>query len=78
LNPASYLKIGFAPTSSSTLTFNAVSNRTYSVQYSDGLNPIQWKRLGDVPAGKTTRVETMVDPSGNANRFYRLVTPTQP
>jgi hypothetical protein len=78
LNPASYLKITFMPFSSSALTFNAVSNRTYTVQYSDGLNPVQWNKLADVLARKTTRVEVVVDPSGGANRYYRLVTPIQP
>ena len=60
------------------LQFRAVSNRTYTVQYTDGLNPIQWKKLADVLGKNVTRIETVTDPAPRANRLYRIVTPLQP
>ena len=57
------------------LTFTAVSNRTYTVQYSSTLNPLSWQKLSDVLAGNVTRTATVSDP--NTNRFYRLITPIQ-
>jgi len=58
--------------------FTAVSNRTYTVQYSDGLNPPRWQKLGDILAQRVTRTETVLDPSPRNNRLYRIVTPIQP
>jgi hypothetical protein len=58
--------------------FLAISNRTYTVQYTDGLSPIAWQKLNDVPAHATNRVEVIVDPSPVDNRYYRIVTPSQP
>jgi hypothetical protein len=60
-----------------TLQFVAASNRTYSVQFIDSLG-LNWQRLGDVLNETSVRTETVVDPSGNTNRFYRVVTPRQP
>jgi hypothetical protein len=78
LDPQSYLKIEIVVSGSRAISFNAVSNRTYTVQYTDGLNPLLWKKLTDVPARNTTRSEAAVDSSSNTNRYYRLVTPIQP
>ena len=61
-----------------TVQFTAVSNRTYSVQYTDGLSPARWKKLGDVLAQGVTRTETVVDSSPRTDRLYRVVTPIQP
>jgi hypothetical protein len=77
LDPASFLQIDIAKVGVTTLSFNAVSNRTYSVQYTDSLNPILWKKLGDVVAREVTRREALVDPVTSTNRYYRLVTPIQ-
>jgi hypothetical protein len=81
LNPASYLRIQLVPpgpTNLTTLRFNAVSNRTYTVQLTDGLAPLPWRALGYVIGRRTNRVEVLVDPTTNASRFYRVVTPAQP
>ena len=62
-----------------TITFNALSNRTYSVLYKDRLDDLLWARLKSVFSRPTNRLETVVDPSAtNAVRVYRLVTPLQP
>jgi hypothetical protein len=77
LDSSSYLKLQFVGPGVGALQFNAVSNHTYTVQYTDRLNPPVWNKLADVLSKSTTRVETLVDPNATTNRFYRLVTPTQ-
>lgn len=73
----SYLKVELGSVGPAVITFNAVSNRSYSVYYTDTV-PGLWQKLGDVLSRANTRTETLVDPSGNTNRFYQLVTPTAP
>ncbi len=75
---SSNLKLSGNAGPAGTLQFNAVSNRTYTVQYTDRLNPTQWKKLADVLARNVTRIETVPDPSPRTNRIYRIVTPIQP
>ena len=60
------------------LSFGAVSNRTYSVQYSDALGSGPWLKLADVAARVTNRTEIITDVNSGTNRFYRVVTPQQP
>ena len=77
VDPLSYLKVnrvrpGLGVTS---IEFSAVSNLTYTVQFSDGLQPVVWQRLSDVPARPFNRTETITDPAPAERRFYRLVTP---
>ena len=74
----SYLKVNLTVPDQATITFNSVSNRTYTVQYTDGLTPALWQKLGDVLARTNTRPEVLLDPASNPNRFYRLVVPLQP
>ena len=64
---------------SRTVTFNAVSNRTYSVLFKDDANAATWSKLADAVARTTNRVERVIDtqPVGS-QRFYRLVTPALP
>ncbi len=79
LNAESYLKVhSIAANSGATLTFGAISNRTYSVQYSDAPGGGVWSRLIDVPARPADRVETIADAGYATNRLYRLATPQQP
>jgi hypothetical protein len=62
--------------SSVTLTFSAVSNRTYSVLYNNNLTNARWLKLGDVSAQSATQPVNLTDPdAAAATRFYRLVTP---
>jgi hypothetical protein len=78
-DPLSYLKIQSASTGSpAVVQFLAVSNHTYSVQYTDRLGGVPWINLGDTLARTTNRVESFTDAGFTTNRFYRLVTPRQP
>jgi hypothetical protein len=75
-NPASYLKIiSMAANGGATLTFGAVSNKTYTIQYTEGLGSAGWVKLKDVVAARTNRTETVFDPSFSTNRYYRIATP---
>jgi hypothetical protein len=74
----SNLKAALIGSGGGTVQFTAVSNRTYSVQYSDDITAGQWRRLADVVAGENTRVESVIDPNPRTNRLYRIVTPIQP
>ena len=61
----------------STVRFGAVSNRTYSVQYTDAPGGV-WRKLVDVPSRSFNRVELFADPAFTTNRVYRVVLPAQP
>ena len=74
----SYLRVTLAAMgNSANLTVATVSNRTYTVQYSDAL-PASWSKLADLIARTNNRVELLLDPAWVTNRFYRVVTPRQP
>jgi hypothetical protein len=79
LDAASYLKVEqFSVHSPAQITFQAVSNKTYTVQYIDNLNTGAWLKLTDVVARTTTRLETVSDPGPVTNRLYRIATPYLP
>jgi hypothetical protein len=61
-----------------TITFLAISNRSYSVQYADTLAAATWTKVEDVAARATNRQASVTDPASTQKRFYRLVTPQQP
>jgi hypothetical protein len=73
----SYLRINQGP-GAATVSVAAVSNRTYTVQFTDNLNSGLWRRLADIVARASNRVETFTDPAWTTNRFYRVVLPRQP
>jgi len=78
-NSLSYLKIdSIVAGGGATLTFGAVSNKTYSIEYADALGAGLWSRLTEFVARPTNRTETVVDAAFNTNRFYRVVTPRRP
>jgi hypothetical protein len=78
-NALSYLKIdSIAVNGSAVISFGTISNRTYTVQFTDALTTGGWSRLLDVAAHATNRVEQVIDPNYTTNRFYRLATPKQP
>jgi hypothetical protein len=56
------------------VSFDAVSNKTYTVQYSDKFGTL-WSKLADIPARTNRRLESIPDPTWNTQRFYRTVTP---
>ena len=79
-DPLSYLKVSSIVSSNQvrTLQFLAVSNRFYRVLYRTSLADGLWETLADVPAQPVTHLQTIPDPAGPTNRFYRLVIPQQP
>jgi hypothetical protein len=78
LNPQSYLRVTIGTAGVVNLSFLAISNRTYSVLYSDRLSPMASQKLTDVLAHATNRLQSVTDPTPGPNRYYRLVTPIQP
>jgi hypothetical protein len=62
------------------LEFNAVSNRTYSVLFSENQPDGPWAKVADVVASQTNRLVQMQDqrPALSLPRYYRLVTPKNP
>ena len=77
-NPASYLKIDSIAAGPATLMFGALSNKTYTVQFTETLGSGPWTRLIDIAARPTNRIEIIVDPVAAAHRTYRIATPQQP
>jgi hypothetical protein len=76
-NSASYLKVGeIESTGGATISFPAMANKTYTVEYKDGLDTVIWNRLVDIVARRTDWTATVVDPLPSPNRYYRIVTPT--
>ncbi|HKQ40144.1 MAG TPA: hypothetical protein VJ063_18875, partial [Verrucomicrobiae bacterium] len=75
----SYLRVeGVAAGNSATITFQAMSNKTYTVEFTDALSPGPWTRLTDIAATATNHPAMVVDPAPFNTRFYRLATPRQP
>jgi hypothetical protein len=57
------------------VTFNAVSNRAYTVQFTDVLGA-PWSSLQSAAPRTTNRVVSIIDPAAsNPTRFYRLAIP---
>ncbi len=83
-DPASFLKVGTSTEGVSQgkamLQFMAVSNKTYSVFYTDNIGSGLWQKLSHVPATTTNRMVTVEDKDAGfqTKRFYRLVTPAAP
>jgi hypothetical protein len=77
-NALSVFKIdGFALTNAAGFRFVAVSNKTYSVQYSPAVNG-SWINLSNVVSRTTNRTISITQPRVSTNRFFRIVTPQQP
>lgn len=67
-----------AQTGNVILQFLASSNRTYSLLFKPTLDAAQWSKLTDITAHATNRVVNLTNSvPGDAQRFYRLVTPAQ-
>jgi hypothetical protein len=78
LSPTNNLRPAIQRSGNLQITFQAVSNRTYTVQYNEAFNPTQWVNLIIEPGKTNTRNATVIDPSPKPKRFYRIVTPAQP
>jgi hypothetical protein len=78
-NAWSYLKVErlTGAATHTVVEFQAVSNRTYTVLFSDVLDASPWQTLTNLSATPTSRWESVRDPASGTNRFYRLVTPQQ-
>ncbi|MBI5384326.1 MAG: lamin tail domain-containing protein [Verrucomicrobia bacterium] len=59
------------------LVFRAMAGQSYTIQYSDQINPMNWQRLTDVDAAGMDRVIALPAPMSVTHRFYRIVTPKQ-
>ena len=78
-NNLSYLRIEEnILTGASSVQIAAVSNRTYTVQYTDNLGTTSWQKLADLAARTNNVVHTLNDPNWSTNRYYRVVVPRQP
>jgi CotH kinase protein/Lamin Tail Domain/Bacterial TSP3 repeat len=78
-NPLSYLKVdSLTAPPGAVLSFGAISNRTYSIQFKDALEAATWSKLTDVPARTNNYSATIPDANYTTNRFYRIATPQQP
>ena len=61
------------------VSFNAASNQTYTVEWCAQPAGGTWSKLADVPARLNGRIETVIDPNtADPNRFYRVLTPRRP
>lgn len=76
-DPASYLRVGrITPLSKSVLVeFQAISNRTYTVEFTGVLAGGAWTKLGSVSARATNYPASVPDAQPGGSRWYRLLTP---
>jgi hypothetical protein len=84
-NALSYLRVENIQSTTSPdlrvqIEFNAVSNRTYAVLFSEQPGGPAWSRVADVVALSTNRTIQVFDlrPANSPPRYYRLVTPKNP
>lgn len=76
-DPASLLTLRWmgASPAGTVLEFDAVENRTYTVEFTESLSLPLWNRLADIVATPTAHPQQVIDPSPGTNRFYRVQTP---
>jgi hypothetical protein len=78
-NSLSYLKIdSVLAETNATIAFGIVSNKSYTVEFTDSLSSGSWSRLTDLAGRTNNATELIADPEYAPGRFYRLVTPRQP
>jgi hypothetical protein len=58
--------------------FQAAANRTYTIQFTDSLSPVNWQKLTDVFGGAEGVHARIADPNATTTRYYRVVSPAQP
>jgi hypothetical protein len=61
-----------------TVTFGAAAGRTYTIQFTDSLSPVNWQKLVDVFGGTNGTTAQVNDQPPVSTRYYRIVTPAQP
>lgn len=77
---ASELSLQVVRSGSLTLSFSAMAEKSYTIEYSDSLTPGSWQRLADVPAVSSppARMIQISDPDTVTNRYYRVRSPQLP
>lgn len=60
------------------IVFSAVSNKTYTIEFTERLEREEWKKLADVPASAASGVRTILDPLPTTMRYYRISVPARP
>ena len=75
---ASLLKIEGISVMPPIIRFDAISNRTYSLEYSEHPLGDLWQKLTDVLPQPTNHLEVIYDPAPASSRFYRVRTPRRP
>jgi hypothetical protein len=60
------------------LHFDAVSNKSYTLQYRPSLSTGSWLRLQDFTAEGTNRTILVTNDLTDPTRFFRIVTPQAP
>ena len=68
------LSLTGAGTTNVVITWSAVSNVTYRVQYQEELNPTNWSNLVPDIAATNTTASTADNPGAAGPRFYRVQT----
>jgi hypothetical protein len=81
-NPAdagSYLALGNVSKAggNTEIQFRTRANRTYSIEYTDSLEAAQWQLLTNIEGSAQDTEIAVPDPSSQAHRYYRLVTPAR-
>ena len=72
-NAQSYLKVDqLTVNGPASVRFQAVSNKTYTVQFKDSVTAAAWQKLSDVVARPSNRVEVVTDPDTGLSLLQRL------
>ena len=74
-NASSSLRLQVTGTGPTVLRFDAVANKSYTVEYKNNLNVPTWTLLQNVPAGAARTVQLTSPTAGTTNHFYRVRTP---
>lgn len=79
IDPDSNLKLtGHVVAGEIILSFEAVSNKTYSVCYKNALGDPAWLKLIDVLSQPVDRTASLTNTAGLAQKFYIITTPAVP
>ena len=79
LDPASYLRLELSAIGiNGLLSFDAISNRSYTLQYYEMVGAEPWQRFADIPTRVTSSwVQVPVELTNSAG-FFRITTPPMP
>jgi hypothetical protein len=78
-DPNSYLRVDpDIGAGAAAIEFTAISNRTYTVEFTEQLGTGLWQKLADVLSRSSNSVQRIADPAWTDERFYRVLTPYRP